>query len=180
MVNNQVDVTTRQVDNTTIENTFQVSGTLTTFEGIDLQKQETDVLASGLGITMNYDFLVASSGAALGVDVDVNHRSLTVGPDITPGAPVVITDFFNNILAGGELFVSPREVRDGQITYDIFYASVGSGLVDAELTVVTLIVPPGTLPAVAVTTVAPLDAKMVFREWRGTYRVYDVFFIDGA
>lgn len=179
MVDNQVDVTTRSVANA-VENTFQISGTLTTFEGINIYKQETSIAAAGAPLQMEYDFLVATSGAAGPEVVEVSHRSLEVAKDIAPGAPVVITDFFNNIAVAGELHVIPRETRDGNVTYDIFYTNLATGAIDAELTVVTIEVPPGTLPAVAVTTVAPLDATIVFREWRGLNRIYDIFFIDGV
>lgn len=181
MVNNQVDVTTVSLPNTGLETTpFTVSGTLTTFEGININRQESSIAAAGFPLQMDFDFLIATSGAAGPEDVEVNHRTLEVAKDIAPGAPVVITDFFNNIAVGGELHVIPRENREGNVTYDIFYTNLVVGIIDAELTVVTLEVPPGTFPAVAVTTVAPLDATMIFREWRGVNRIYDVFYVDGA
>ena len=160
------------------EEAFQVSGDLTSLESVEIRKMDTGIDPSGGPLEMNYDFAVGSSGAAGPVDVDVNHRGLNVGPFVT--APITVTDFFTSIANTGKLHAVQRLLRNGQISYDMFFTNEGTGAIDAELIYQQLIVPPGELPAVIPTTAAVIDVVTVFREWRGSYKVYDVFVLEGV
>lgn len=179
MVDNGIAVTTRSVQNTETENTFQISSPQTTHETLNIQPVEQTVNPAGSPVEMDYDFAASSSGAALGINFDVHHRSVKIPIDQGP-TDFTITDFFNNVLdvATSTLHVIPREIRDGFVTYDCFFSyAAGAGLVDPDLKVVTLTVPPGTFPVLPTTT-ATTKIEAVFREWRGINRIYDVFILD--
>ena len=178
MVDVQVNVTTQAIEESTTETTFTVAGDLTAFESVDIRKADTGVDASGAPLEMNYDFAVGTSGAAAGVTLNVNHKSLAVGPDVT--SDTSITDFFTSIANTGKLHAHQRVLRNGNLTYDLFFTNVGTGAIDAELVYRQLIVPPGEFPTVLSTAAAVIDVVAVFREWRGENRVYDVFVIEGA
>ena len=180
-VNVQVNVTTRQIAESSTESTFTVPGDLATNESIDIRKADTGIDPSGAPIVMNYDFAVGSSGAAGPVNVNVNHKSLALDSDPSRLlTPTTITDFFTSIANTGKMHAIPRLLRNGDLTYDMFYTNVGTGLIDAELIHQALILPPGELPAVVATGAAVIDVVTVFREWHGENRVYDVFILEGV
>lgn len=179
MVLTQVNVTTRGVEETNTENTFQVAGDQTTLVSVDIRKAETSREADGAPEEINYDFAVGSSGVAAGVNAEVSHRSLDVASDLAnPTTPTTITDFFTSIVNTGELHVIPRVLRNGVQTYDLFYTASATGLIDPELTHQQIILPPGELPTVINTGGAVIDVVTVFREWRGENRVFDVFILE--
>ena len=177
MVDVQVNAQTAKIEETNVESNLVVAGALTTFESIDIRSTIEARDSSGAPGELDYEFLVGTSGAAAGVNVNVNHRSHAVGDNTTPDT---INNFFTSIANTGRLHAIPRVNRNGVVTYDMFFTNVGTGLIDAELITQTLVVPPGQLTPVIPTTAAVIDVVVVFREFRGVDRVYDVFVLEGV
>lgn len=180
MVDNQVNVNKKAIANSTTEQTSQVTGTLTTFHKLDIEPSENTIASGGSPAQITYDFLVANSGAAAGITLDVHNRSVIVG-DNPPATPQVVSTFFTSVLAvaSSEFHVVPRQNNNGPVTYDLFFTyEAGAGAVTYELTIVTLDVLPGTFPTLPTTTNAPAQVKSVLRETNGIVRTYDYFILS--
>jgi len=180
MPNHQVTVDTRAIAiNTSAQSTFTIDAVLSFYEAMNIVP-----VSDGTGIPSEeriYDFAAESGGATGPVVVNVHHRSVIVGKNIPSSSPLQIDTFFDTFAdnAHSELQAIPRERKNGNITYDVFYDhSGGTADVDGQLNVVTLEVLPGELPTVLFTTGNTIATDLVLREVKGLIRVYDYFHLS--
>lgn len=180
MADNQVNVNKVDIANSTTEQTIQVTGKLRTFHKLNINPSNDTIAVAGTPPQVTYDFLVATSGPALGVTVDVHNRSVIVG-DNPPATPQVVSTFFTSVLsdASSELFAIARQSINGNTTYDLFFTyEAGVGAITYELTIVTLDVLPGSFPTLPTTTNLPSHVTSVLRQTNGLVRTYDYFILS--
>ena len=174
MVNVQFNVNNVLIEESDAPDSFIISGQLADYESIEIRKMSSNILPDN---KMQYDITVGTSGAAGPLNVEVEHRSLPVGPFLT--TTQTITGFYQNIgTTNGKLTPVPRVDRNGNLTYDMFYTATDSGAINPNLLYQQLTVPPGDIPSFIVTTNAVIATAVVFREWRGLNKVYDVFVLE--
>ena len=179
MVDVQVNHNVLQISDSPLETTSLFLNSLADHVGVEINRVETDILPEGSPFVKVYDIEVITSGAQTGSFTHLNHKNVEVGPTVT--SDQTVQDFFTVVAAGGKLHAVPRLLRDGKITYDIFYTNTVNGAITADLVIRQKIFPPGGgLPSFISTGQNVLDAVTVFREYRGASRVYDIFVLEGA
>lgn len=181
MVDNQVNITTLEIEDTSLDSVNQitsVTGDLTNFVDIDITPNVSGVDPNETPTTtVFYDFGVTTSGGTGPITVNVLYRSVRI-PENLSITDFSIISFFQDAPTDSKLHVFQRTDGHGLIIYDLFLTFSGAaGTIDYTLQVASLAAPgPFDNPFVTVGATTPIEAE-VFLRHRDDKLIYDVFLL---
>lgn len=183
MVDTSITATLIRLNVDLSESTTTIQGNLADYRGVSIEQLQNVEDPNSNQLETDYNFLVASSGAAGPVVANLHYRDFVK----TVGDPLIIPSFFTGVRIGvdDQFHVEQKlDIAQG-VFYDCFFTweDVLGTLTDLDLSITTVEVPDSEstvpqagipLPAVPNAT-DPVHSKAVLRSVAGGVRVYDIF-----